>query len=172
MFYISNRANVILRNCYAHLPFLKQCQTTTGVTLISDTRFNKMCNNHTAPNRSFMSENFQCREEWEERLNVSPIHGLEMHKYYFELERKFTREGIYFPIDVDIFANGLLKADGKQKLIKKDRIDDRLDQMQEMLQRFRHTPQTNFMLPSTSHAVIRGYLEGDGTDKLLKVLEE
>ena len=32
------------------------------------------------------------------------------------------------------------------------------------MQRFRQTPQTNFMLPSTTHAVVRAFLEGEATD--------
>ena len=124
-----------------------------------------------AHQRTFLSESFQCNEAWQERLKVSPIASLELNKYYFELERKYTRDGLYLPIDLDIFANALLKPDGT-KALKTERVNDRLEQMEEMLQRFRQTPQTNFMLPSTTHAVIRAFLEGESTDKLLRILDE
>ena len=122
--------------------------------------------------RNFVSESFQCTDAWRERLKVPPISTLAINKYFFELERQFQRDGMYWPIDVDIFANALLKPDGNQTAMKVERIQDRLDQMQEILQKFRQTRQTNFMLPSTPHAVIRNYLEGDGGDKLLNILNE
>ena len=123
-----------------------------------------------SPTRNFISDSQQCNEIWQERLKGVPT--LEMNKFYYDLERKFTRDGYYFPIDVDIFANALLKPDGSQTSLKAERIQDRLDQMQEILQRFRQTPQTNFMLPSTTHAVIKAFLEGDGTDKLMHILDD
>jgi hypothetical protein len=171
MLNVSTKINVILSKGFGHCTLLKPCQAASSNILIGDISYNNTIN-ASVQNRSFMSDNFQCTEAWQERLNVSPIYTLEMNKYYFELERKYTREGIYLPIDVDIFANALLKADGNQKSMKEERINDRLDQMQEMLQRFRQTPQTNFMLPSTTHAIIRSYLDGHATDKLLNILEE
>ena len=123
-------------------------------------------------NRNFVSKSYKCDDVWEERLNA-PVFKLEMSKYFFELERKFQRDGHFLPIDVDIFANALLKADGSQgKLLKPERIRDRYDQMQEILQRFRKTKWTNMMLASTPHAVIRAYLDGGGSDLLLSNLDE
>ena len=121
--------------------------------------------------RSFMSQSFQCKEVWDERLKAS-VFNLEMNKFFFELERKFQRDGKFSPIDVDIFANALLKPDGNKNVLKAERIRDRMDQMQEILQRFRRTPETNFMLASTPHAVIRCYLDGGGGDSLLKMLDD
>ena len=132
----------------------------------------KAKNENSLHQRTFLSESFQCNEAWQERLKVPPIASLELNKYYFELERKYTRDGLYLPIDVDIFANGLLKPDGSKAALKAERINDRLEQIEEILQRFRQTPQTNFMLPSTTHAVVRAFLEGEATDKLLKILDE
>jgi len=172
MLNISTKINVILRQGFGHCTILTPCKAASSNILIGDVLY-KNSSNASTQNRSFMSEHFQCTESWQERLKVSPISSISsISKFYFELERKYTREGIYLPIDVDIFANSLLKPDGDQKSLNEERIHDRLDQMQEMLQRFRQTPQTNFMLQSTTHAVIRAYLDGHGTDKLLNILDE
>merc|ERR1719411_2315593 len=95
---------------------------------------NKTCHSLNS-SRSYMSSSFECKEVWQERLKIPPISTLDINKYYFELERKYTRDGQYLPIDLDIFANALLKPDGSQTM-QPERIQERLEQMEEMLQRF------------------------------------
>ena len=38
-----------------------------------------------------------------------------MNKYYFETERKLSREGRGSPVDADIFANGILLPNRETK---------------------------------------------------------
>ena len=169
---ISSKSQVLLRLGVGGRNVLKWNQSGLAYRLMNKEVCNRLQNLISVQQRTYLSESFECNEAWQERLKVPPIASLELNKYYFELERKFTRDGLYLPIDVDIFANALLKPDSTKGALKAERIGDRLDQMQEILQRFRQTPQTNFMLPSTSHAVVRSFLEGNGTDKLLNILNE
>ena len=169
---MGTRSYALLRLGIGGSNILKSSHNRWTYPFVNNSSSKKLQNLISSQQRTYLSESFQCNEAWQERLNVSPIASLELNKYYFDLERKFTRDGLYLPIDVDIFANALLKPDGTKAALKAERIQDRLDQMQEILQRYRQTPQTNFMLPSTQHAVIRAFLEGGGTDKLLKILDE
>ena len=43
------------------------------------------------------------------------VFSLEMNKYYFEMERKLSREGRGSPVDADIFANGILLPNRETK---------------------------------------------------------
>ena len=169
---IGSKSQVLLRLGVGGRNVLKWNHNGWAHSLINKEVSNRLQNLISVQQRTYLSESFECNEAWQERLKVPPIASLELNKYYFELERKFTRDGLYLPIDVDIFANALLKPDSTKAALKAERIGDRLEQMQEILQRFRQTPQTNFMLPSTSHAVVRAFLEGNGTDKLLNILNE
>ena len=169
---IGSKSQVLLRLGVGGRNALKWNQNGGAYPLMNKKVSNRLQNQLSVQQRTYLSESFECNEAWQERLKVPPIASLELNKYYFELERKFTRDGLYLPIDVDIFANALLKPDSTKAALKAERIGDRLEQMQEILQRFRQTPQTNFMLPSTSHAVVRAFLEGNGTDKLLNILNE
>jgi len=100
-----------------------------------------------------------------------------MNKYYFEMERRMAREGRGSPVDAEIFANGTLlpktDAKGQLKPLSQTGTKDRLDQLNDLLKRFRKTPQTNMALePSMSHAVVRAYLESGHGETLLMIIHD
>merc|ERR1712029_558456 len=128
--------------------------------------------------RNFVSAGFQLTDTWASRLTRpgSVFSSLDINKYYFEIERKLSQEGRVAPVDIDIFANGVLlpnkDAKGKLKPLSKTATRDRLDQLDDLLKRFRRTPETNMALePSMSHAVVRAHLDTGHGESLLVILK-
>ena len=120
--------------------------------------------------RTFCSDKFDLKVEWNERLKA-PIFGvLDMDKYFLDIDRQHGMTGVTSHVDLDIFANGLLISKSSGVLKKKGDIEARLEQMEELLRRFRSTPEAIKMLGSTPHAVVRGAVEGQQTDILMKLL--
>ena len=122
--------------------------------------------------RRFVSEGFQLKEAWQSRLAAPIFQNLDFNRYYFEVERKFQRENRGSPIDADIFANAVLLPKQSGKPLTEINIRDRLDQLEDILQRFRRTPQTNMALDSMAHAVVRAYLDSNNTISLLRILNK
>ena len=92
-----------------------------------------------------------------------------MSKYFFEIERKFQLEGRGSAVDVEIFSNAALISSSGAPLSDEIR-SERLEQLEELLRRFRQTEQTCLMLPSTHHAVARAFVDGLCTDSLMRIL--
>jgi small subunit ribosomal protein S27 len=62
---------------------------------------------------------------------------------------------------VDIFAN---KANAES--------ESELEQLEELMHKFRRTPQTVLLMPSTPYATIRVFLEADKTDTLMRMVDD
>jgi len=61
-----------------------------------------------------------------------------MSKYFFEIERKFQVEGRSSAVDVEIFSNAALLT---TTTLNEELRQERLEQLKELLRRFRHTEQ-------------------------------
>lgn len=120
--------------------------------------------------RTFLSDAFDCRAAWNERLAAPIFAKVEMHKYFLELDRQFTREGRGSAVDVDIFSNATLLSP-EEELSSSDK-EIRIEQLGELLRRFRKTEQTGRTLESTHHAAIRAYVDAGSTDILLTILAD
>jgi len=103
-------------------------------------------------------------------LTAPIFHNLDVNRFYFEVERKLGREGRGSPIDADVLANAVLLPKQSGKPLSAVNIRDRLDQLEDILKRFRNTPQTNMSLASMTHAVIRAHLATDNTISLMRML--
>ena len=120
--------------------------------------------------RNFCSEKFELKVEWNERLKA-PIFGkLEMEKYFLDIDRQHVLTGVTSHIDLDIFSNGLLISKDHGVLSKQQDIEARFEQVEELLRRFRASPEAIKLLDSTTHAVTRNALDGKETDILMKIL--
>lgn len=86
------------------------------------------------------------------------------------MDRQYTKVGQASHIDLDIFANAVLLSQEQGQVINPQDIETRFDQLEEILKRFQKTPQAVKLLDSTSHAVVRGYIDGNWTDSLMRIL--
>ena len=122
--------------------------------------------------RTYVSAAFSCKESWDERLGASIFKSLEINKFYFDIDKKFQRESRGSPIDTDIFANAILSPAKPGKPLSAVDIKDRLDQLEDILKKFRRTPQTNMSLDSMSHAVVRAFVDSGNELGLMRVLRD
>ena len=99
------------------------------------------------------------QDEWNARLKSPVFQKIDMNVFFYEVERKFQREKRGSAIDIDLFANA---AKGETQM----------DQLEELLHQFRRTPQTVLTFPSTTHAVVRTFIEEDRTDNLMRMLDD
>ena len=105
---------------------------------------------------------------WNERLKSPIFDRVEMSKYFFEIERKFQLEGRGSAVDLEIFSNAALLNSGRT--ISDETRLERLEQLEELLRRFRKTEQTCLMMGSTHHAAARAFVDGGHTDSLMRIL--
>lgn len=106
---------------------------------------------HTNHVRHFLSDAYKCSLSWENRLQSPILQQIDAEKFFHELERKFNRAGKICAIDMDIFANKL--SDNTM-----------LSQLSEIMHKFRLTAEAGNVLDSTSHAIIRNYLDHGNND--------
>merc|ERR1712223_656935 len=122
--------------------------------------------------RTFLSDSFDLKVEWNERLKA-PIFGMvDMEKYFIDIDRQFINSGVASHIDLDIFANGLLLSKSQGIISSKQDIETRFEQIEELLRRFRTTEEAVKMLDSTPHAIVRNAIDAKQTDILMKFLEK
>lgn len=122
--------------------------------------------------RSFMSDAFQLNVEWNARLQDPIFAKVSMDKYFLEIDRQYIKTGLISHIDLDIFANGVLISKTKGKIFKPATIESRFEQLEELLRRFRATPETLKLMDSTTHAVMRSSIDVEQTDVLMKLLND
>lgn len=101
--------------------------------------------------RTFLSDAYKCSAAWENRLQSPILQRIDAEKFCHELERKFNRDGRICTIDMDIFANKMSD-------------DSMLSELSEMMHKFRMTAETGSVLDSTSHAIVRHYLDHGNND--------
>ena len=114
--------------------------------------------------RTYLSDMFNLRAEWNERLKAPVYANVDMEKYFLDIDRQFLKTGLTSHIDVDIFANGLLLSKDQGVLKQDGQVETRLEQMEELLRRFRATPEAIKMLDSTPHAIARACMDSNSTD--------
>ena len=89
--------------------------------------------------RTFLSDSFDMKVEWNDRLKA-PIFGvIDMEKYFLDIDRQFNITGLASHIDLDIFANALLLSKNDGIISNPQDIETRFEQIEELLRRFRTT---------------------------------
>ena len=89
--------------------------------------------------RTFLSDSFDMKVEWNDRLKA-PIFGvIDMEKYFLDIDRQFNITGLASHIDLDIFANALLLSKNDGIISNTQDIETRFEQIEELLRRFRTT---------------------------------
>ncbi|XP_062564381.1 uncharacterized protein LOC134227121 [Armigeres subalbatus] len=108
--------------------------------------------------RNFLSEAYLCREEWQARLTTPVLAKVNHDALYYELEHKFQRKNKVSAIDIDIYANKLLD-------------DSHIDEVADLLYKFRLTEEASNVLPSTQHAIVRNYIQHSRYAELIEMLD-
>nr|ACO10817.1 Mitochondrial 28S ribosomal protein S27 [Caligus rogercresseyi] len=109
--------------------------------------------------RSYLSEACKASDAWDQRLSSKVFSSIKVEEFYYEMDRKFNREKRGSHVDMDIFANAVCQP-------------SQIDSLEDLLHRFRRSPQCFKTLPSTHHAVVRAYLALNKTDQLLRILND
>nr|CAG4641675.1 EOG090X05Q1 [Eurycercus lamellatus] len=109
--------------------------------------------------RTFLSDGYKCENEWKGRLNTPLLLKLKNENLYADLVKKYQNEGKLSAIDVDLFSNLVTR-------------EAHLDDLEEITCKFRRCPNTIRALPSTSHAVIRTYIQFKNTESLMRLLDD
>lgn len=110
--------------------------------------------------RSFLTDAYQCNEVWQERLNCSLLKKVEPEMMYHKLSSMLDSDKKQInAIDLDLFANSLTDK-------------TYLEELEDLVYRFRLSAQAGTLLPSTHHAVIRLFLISDNTEDLMRILKD
>lgn len=107
--------------------------------------------------RSFLSEAYSCRDAWQARLTTPVLAQVNQEALYFDLEQKFQQKGKVSAIDIDIYANKLVD-------------DTHIDEIADIMHKFRLTEETSKALDSTQHAVVRNYIDYSHYSELIEIL--
>uniref|UniRef100_A0A336LVR3 CSON003897 protein n=1 Tax=Culicoides sonorensis TaxID=179676 RepID=A0A336LVR3_CULSO len=108
--------------------------------------------------RTFLSEAFNLTETWNARLSNPILQKVKADNFYYELELKFNQQNTASPIDIDIYANKVTD-------------DNHFDEIADLLNKLRKTPEATNILDSTGHAYIRNLLEYDQIGQIIQVLD-
>lgn len=108
--------------------------------------------------RTFLSDAYLCRDLWQSRLTTPVLARVNHEALYYELEQKFQSKQKVSAIDIDIYANKLVD-------------DSHIDEVADLLYKFRATEETSNALESTQHAVIRTYIEHSHYAELIELLD-
>uniref|UniRef100_A0A146LW95 28S ribosomal protein S27, mitochondrial n=1 Tax=Lygus hesperus TaxID=30085 RepID=A0A146LW95_LYGHE len=109
--------------------------------------------------RNFMSESFRCNEAWNKRLSSPILQKVKVGDMFIEMDARLSETGVATAADIDIFANAITD-------------DEHLDELDDLLHRFRMGTGSGNTLPSTHHAVVRAYLNAGETSELLRILND
>ncbi|CAK9811519.1 28S ribosomal protein S27, mitochondrial, partial [Anthophora plagiata] len=107
--------------------------------------------------RSFLSEAYRCQEAWKDRLQSPLLQKHNPEDLFVILDHKYATVGKVNAVDIDIFANNIVKK-------------DQVDELMILLQNLRRSAETTSTLDSTHHAVIRYLLDNDCTNELMRIL--
>uniref|UniRef100_A0A1Q3F805 Putative mitochondrial 28s ribosomal protein s27 n=1 Tax=Culex tarsalis TaxID=7177 RepID=A0A1Q3F805_CULTA len=108
--------------------------------------------------RTFLSDAFPCRDSWQSRLTTPILAKVNHEALYYELEQKFQQKAKVSAIDIDIYANKLVD-------------DTHIDEVADLMYKFRLTEETSRGLPSTQHAIARTYIEHSHYAELIEMLD-
>lgn len=107
--------------------------------------------------RFFLSEAYKCTDAWNARLQLPILKKIRPDNFYYDLDTKYQRSGKICAIDLDILANSI----SENKL---------LDELADLVHKLRLTADTQYTLPSTSHAVIRHHVDFGGEHELASLI--
>ncbi|XP_053681190.1 uncharacterized protein LOC128732054 [Anopheles nili] len=107
--------------------------------------------------RTFLSKAYQCTEAWNARLTTSILEKVNLDTLYYDLEQRFQQKHKVSALDIDIYANKLVD-------------DTHVDEIADLLYKFRLTEEASNTLDSTHHALVRNFLEHKCYDQLIDVL--
>uniref|UniRef100_A0A182JXY5 28S ribosomal protein S27, mitochondrial n=1 Tax=Anopheles christyi TaxID=43041 RepID=A0A182JXY5_9DIPT len=107
--------------------------------------------------RTFLSDAYQCRDAWNARLTTPILEKINLDTLYYDLEQRFQQKNKISAIDIDIYANKLID-------------DTHIEEVADLLYKFRLTEETSNTLDSTHHALVRNYLDHGCYGQLIEVL--
>nr|XP_018899977.1 PREDICTED: 28S ribosomal protein S27, mitochondrial [Bemisia tabaci] len=116
-------------------------------------------NLHQLWRRSFLSDSYSCQEIWDKRMTSPEFKSIKVANLHYELDLQFSHFAKAPPVEVDMLVNLV-------------RSEDSMDEVQDILHKFRLSPETIDTLPSTHHGVIRYYLEVDHIKSLINILDD
>lgn len=108
--------------------------------------------------RNFLSDAYLCREAWQARLATPVLSKVNHEALYYELEQKFQQKNKVSAIDIDIYANKLVD-------------DSHIDEVADLIYKFRLTEEASNVLQSTQHAIARNYIEHSHYGELIEMLD-
>nr|XP_019539683.2 28S ribosomal protein S27, mitochondrial-like [Aedes albopictus] len=108
--------------------------------------------------RNFLSEAYLCRDAWQARLATPILAKVNHEALYYELEQKFQQKNKVSAIDIDIYANKLVD-------------DSHIDEVADLMYKFRMTEEASSVLQSTAHAIARNYIEHSHYGQLIEMLD-
>ncbi|KAL5287981.1 MRPS27 family protein [Megaselia abdita] len=106
--------------------------------------------------RTFLSENYNCTNEWNSRLSPSFMESIKMERFYYDIQQAGKNRAI----DVDMYMNKVTPN-----------AEIHVDEITDLLQKTRLTEEASNVLESTGHAVIRNLIDTDHIAELLHILE-
>uniref|UniRef100_R4G398 Putative mitochondrial 28s ribosomal protein s27 n=2 Tax=Rhodnius TaxID=13248 RepID=R4G398_RHOPR len=110
--------------------------------------------------RPFMSDAFHSKDVWNKRLHSNILRKVKLSDLFYELDTKFNQIGRVSAVDIDIFTNAI-----------NDEVH--LDEMEDLVHRFRLSSEACNILASTQHAFIRAFLSfKDDKDDLIRILND
>ena len=110
--------------------------------------------------RWFLSDAFKCTTEWQSRLTSPYLKQIKTDNLYQEIEQSFQQLGKTTAIDIDIFFNNFQCSD-----------DGNINEISDVLHKLRLTEETSSTLDSTSHAVIRHFVDMGHITELINILD-
>lgn len=111
-------------------------------------------------NRSLLSENYFCNEEWDKYLSKDLIRKIDLTTFSTEVEDKLLRKKLVTPLDIEILASKIGYADNVEQL----------EYIENIFVDFRKTQAALFVKDSTHHGFVRSYIDLDQINKLLNIL--
>lgn len=144
-------------------------------------RQHRLITKHLFSKRTILSPAYQCTDDWNKRLDDPLIKDIEIGKfvfcsvliffffkfyislplietYFYQLNEKLTKKTSIAPTDVDLFLN---RAG-----------PENLNEVTNVVQRFRKNWRSHAMLESSHHAFIRILLASGNLDKLVEALSK
>lgn len=109
--------------------------------------------------RTYLSSGYNCADSWNKRLSTPILEKIKLEEFYVDIEQKFQQQRKTSAIDVDIFVNRV--TDGNH-----------VDEIADLVHKLRLTEEASSILDSTSHALIRSYVENDHIPFLLQILRD
>lgn len=108
--------------------------------------------------RNYLTESYKLNQEWAERLKTPILEKVNVEGLYIEIDSKFVQQKKISAIDVDIYANKI--------------TDDRhMDEIADLLQKLRKTPEATNLFDSTQHALIMNYIDNNNMESLVHILD-